>query len=130
MYKVGVKIPMNVGHYLVGDFDDESRPHRHPYEVEWCCTIESLDENGFSVDIARMKYMMQKLSVEIAGLMLNDLPFFDRKQTSIENFAGYVDFWLREFDNNEGRSIFPNLFESEIRVWEDPGAWASVIIGR
>jgi 6-pyruvoyl-tetrahydropterin synthase len=130
MYKVGVKIPMSVGHFLTGDFDEESVPHRHPYEVEWACTVEKLDENGFSVDISRMKSLLENVAAEISGLLLNDLPYFEKIQTSIENFASYVDYRLRSLDLAKEAGVYAGILESEIRVWEDPCAWASVISGR
>ena len=125
MYQVGVRTPMDVGHFLVGDFDEESLPHRHDYEVEWRCSVESLDENGFSVDISVMKRCLDSLAEEMGGSMLNDIGFFASRQTSIENFAEYVWHRLTEALQTEAPNDLERIVTSEIRVWEAPDAWAS-----
>ena len=77
-----------------------------------------------------MKSFLEDVAAEISGLLLNDLPYFEKMQTSIENFASYVDYRLRSLDLAEEAGVHAAILESEIRVWEDPCAWASVISGR
>ena len=125
MYRVGVKLPFNVGHFLIGDFDEESIPHRHDYQVEWIFEIESLDANGFSVDISHMETLLRAVSTEIEGLLLNDLPFFENRQSSVENFARYTTKRLKTIARKEAMSMFDRATSVELLVWESPTAWAS-----
>ena len=135
MYRVGVKQSMDVGHFLVGDFGDESIPHRHDYEVEWRFEILELDSNGFSVDIAWMRELLEGVAEELRGTMLNDHPFFESRQTSVEYFARFVFCRLTEIaesmydesvEERRGEdNPFDSAVQSEVIVWETPEAWAS-----
>ena len=147
MYRVGVKQKMDVGHFLIGDFGEESVPHRHDYEVEWRFDVSDLDSNGFAVDIAWMRELLELVAEELRGTMLNDHPFFKTRQTSVENFSRFVMSRLAEIADSifefdeEGPELVrsdddpirrDNPFDSakcsEIIVWESEDAWASFSI--
>ncbi len=114
---------IDVGHFLVGDFGDETVPHRHDYFAEWIVGVESLDENGFSVDIALMEELLSRAADELEGKLLNDIDFFANRQTSVENFALYLLQRLDSFLTSEGVRVPPRC---EVRIWESDTAWASV----
>jgi 6-pyruvoyl-tetrahydropterin synthase len=119
MYQVGIKHPLQATHYLVGDFEEEeTQLHTHEYLVEWICTTEGLDQNGFSVDIALMEETLE-------GQLLNDLPFFSRQQTSVENVACFLYQRLSEEMRASG-GLDP-VVQAEIRIWESETAWAAFI---
>ena len=118
---------MDVGHFLVGDFGDESRPHRHDYEVELRFEVEQLDERGFSVDIALMKEFLAEIAAELAGTLLNDHPFFSERQTSVENFARFVHTRLVDLAGRQSDNPFDGSASSEVVVWEADNAWASYV---
>ena len=124
MYRVGVRRPMDVGHYLVGDFGDETVPHRHDYVVEWICRRGGLDPNGFSIDIAEMENCLETTSSDLAGKLLNDIPFFADMQPSVENFARYV--FVRLGGLGAERGLPADVMRgAEVIVWENDSAWAS-----
>ncbi len=118
MYKTGVIRPLNAHHFLRGDFGPESEPHAHPYEVEWMRTTQTLDENGFSTDIAAMEHTLESVLGEIDNKLLNDLPFFQDRQTSLENLARYLAERLDE-------TLPQPDSVTEIKIWESKTAWAS-----
>ena len=126
MYRTGVKAACRVNHFLIGDFEDETVPHEHEYTVEWICTLSTLDEFGFGVNI---DVLNEKLSVAISGIhgnMLNDIPFFQGKQTSIENTAHYLSNTLHEMLVGEKYPL-QSMQQWEIIVRESEDAWASFI---
>ena len=124
MYRVGVKQNINVGHFLVGDFAEETKPHRHDYVVEWACGTQKLDANGFSVDIAFMELSLADLAKHLDNRLLNDIDFFSDIQASLENFARYAHTWLVKAAS--GANFPEEIFmQSQVTVWESPTAWAS-----
>ncbi len=124
MYRVGIKRQFTCSHYLVGDFDEESRPHSHVYTVEWSCSSGGLDENGFSVDISLLEATLETILNRVTGKLLNDFPFFQDKQTSVEYFAVFLyDQLVGKLE--ESGFDFNRVEGSEIRIWESDSAWAS-----
>ncbi|MFW6291636.1 MAG: 6-pyruvoyl trahydropterin synthase family protein [Spirochaetota bacterium] len=121
MFTTGVSRPLRARHFLVGDFGDESVPHAHPYRIELVCRSASLDSNGFSTDIAVMESVLEGVLAEIDDVLLNDLPYFARRQPSLENLALYLVEELRA--RLTARSASPTE-PLEIRIWENEDAWA------
>jgi 6-pyruvoyl-tetrahydropterin synthase len=126
MYQVGIKNTFRAGHFLVGDFAEETHPHEHDYVVEWICSTNVLDENGFSVNIAVMEEELQNLIDEIRGKLLNDLGFFKDRQVSVENMAQYIHKELVEKLSHRGFSL-ESVVEFQVKIWESDSAWAAYI---
>ena len=124
MFRVGIKRQFSCSHYLVGEFDEESRPHSHIYTVEWSLASEVLDENGFSVDISLLESTLEAILDRVSGKLLNDFPFFQDKQTSVENFAVFL---YEQLVGKLEQSAFDfgAIRDSEVRIWESDSAWAS-----
>jgi hypothetical protein len=55
---------------------------------------------------------------------LNDLPFFQQKQTSVEHFAVFLYEQLVAKLEESGFE-FEKVKGSEVRIWESDSAWAS-----
>lgn len=121
MYSAGVTRPLRARHYLVGDFGDESVPHSHPYRIELICRSTELDENGFSTDIAAMEQVLEATLERIDDVLLNDLPWFTGKQTSLEHLARYLVEQLRRGLSERDAAPKEPL---EIKIWENENAWA------
>ena len=126
MYQVGIKNTFRASHFLVGDFAEETLPHEHEYTVEWICSTNVLDENGFSVDIALMEEELQRMVDRIQGKLLNDLPFFKDRQVSVENMAHYIHAALAQALEERGRTM-ESILESRIKIWESDTAWAAYV---
>ncbi len=124
MYRIGVRKSLQAMHFLQGDFGEESRPHAHPYTVEWSCEVDGLDADGFALDIALAGKLLEEVAATAEGRLLNDLPFFEDRQTSLENLASYFhdEMWRRL---EEEAGDVSRVLGSEVRVWESQGAWAS-----
>lgn len=123
MYTVGVNGEFSAIHSLVGDFGDETIPHSHPYRLDWSFEVKQLDETGFALDISRLQAVRDELFNELNGKNLNKDPYFQDRQTSLENLCSYIAARLEELlalspsDRNR-------LAVMEIRVWESDDAWA------
>jgi 6-pyruvoyl-tetrahydropterin synthase len=126
MYQVGIRNKFRATHFLRGDFAEETLPHEHEYIVEWICSTNVLDENGFSVDIAVMEEQLQRLIDRIQGKSLNDLGFFKERQVSVENLAQYIHTDLVERLKKQNFSL-ESLIEFQIKIWESETAWAAYI---
>jgi 6-pyruvoyltetrahydropterin/6-carboxytetrahydropterin synthase len=125
MYKVGITGALPVRHALRGDFGEESLPHGHLYRIEWVFTASELGQEGFVVDIAEMERARDMVLSRLAGVFLNDLPFFSGLQVSVENFAR---FCLGELLGELGsRVVLEKRHRSaDLKVWENDTAWASL----
>jgi len=126
MYQVGIKNTFKASHFLVGDFAEETLPHEHEYLVEWSCSTNVLDENGFSVDIAVMEEELGRLVDGIQGKLLNDLEFFKDRQVSVENMAHYIHTALVEALGKRGFSL-ESILEFQVKIWESETAWAAYV---
>ena len=120
MFETGISGPLRARHFLRGDFGEESVPHSHPYRIEWRCRSAGLDENGFSTDIALMQRVFAEAIGEIDDVMLNDLPWFEKRQPSLENLAVFLTIRLRELMGDKAPEL-PMC----IVIWEADDAWAS-----
>ena len=126
MYQVGIRNKFKATHFLLGEIAEEDLPHEHEYIVEWICSTNVLDENGFSVDIAVMEEQLQRLIDRIQGKSLNDLEFFKERQVSVENLAQYFHTDLAEGLKKQNFSL-ESVIEFQIKIWESETAWAAYI---
>ncbi|UCF97348.1 MAG: 6-carboxytetrahydropterin synthase [Spirochaetaceae bacterium] len=126
MYQVGIKNKFRASHFLIGDFAEETLPHEHEYLVEWICSTNVLDENGFSVDIAVLEEELQRLIDDIQGKRLNDLEFFKDRQVSVENLAHFVCTALVDALNRRSFSL-RSIQEFQVKIWESETAWAAYL---
>jgi 6-pyruvoyl-tetrahydropterin synthase len=124
MYSVGIKRQFTTGHFLVGDFGEETKPHSHVYTAEWFCSTDELDENDFAVNIALMEEVLERVVDGLSDKLLNDLDFFKGRQASVENLARFI---LRSLVGplEKGGMDLARIKSTELRVWESETAWAS-----
>jgi 6-pyruvoyl-tetrahydropterin synthase len=123
MFTVGINGEFSAIHALVGDFGDETLPHSHPYRLDWSFEVRRLDENGFALDISRLQAVRDELFQELNGKNLNKDPYFQDKQTSLENLCSYIAGSLEDLLALSS-SDQKRLAGMEIRVWESDDAWA------
>lgn len=128
MFRTGVRANLNAYHALVGNFEEETSPHPHPYLVEWRVSTDHLDENGFAADIAAMEAVLAEELGRIDGVFLNDLPFFAERQTSLENLCLFLHERLGtalKHKTGGGTERAAPATTMEVRIWESDTAWAS-----
>ena len=124
MYRVGIRNAFEARHFLVGDFEEKTIPHSHRYVVDLTLSVESLDKNGFSVDIALLEKVLESILRELDNVLLNDLPFFKERQASVENSAFFIHHlvFARLAENGFDRET---VSAGEVKIWESDSAWAS-----
>jgi len=126
MFTVGVSGSFKATHFLTGDVPEEEKTtHSHPYRLQWEIKVDHLDEQGFSINIAHMEEVLDHILTEVSQRHLNELPYFQDLQTSIENLGQYLLFQLNTalipFGYDPSR-----FFSSQVTVFENDHAWAKV----
>lgn len=120
MYTVAVQREFIAQHYLIGgDFSPENQPHSHAYRVELRLSGDTLDANGFLVDIDAMAAGLEAVLAAFRDQTLNDLPEFHALNPSIEHLARILCRALR------ARLPEAGLRAVAMTIWESPSAWAS-----
>ena len=128
MYKVGVTGNFYATHSMSGDVPPEEKvPHRHAYRLEWTFRVVQLDERGFSLDISVLERLRDELFKDLTDTVLNDIPWFAGKTTSLEYLCAYVFEMLRiGVEEYLGSADSSRIDKMEIKVWENDHAWAGI----
>jgi 6-pyruvoyl-tetrahydropterin synthase len=124
MYKVGIRGSFQARHFLPGIAGPESSPHEHTYALQWVCATETLDGNGFAVDIALLEELLHQGVEAVRGQLLNGLEYFRERQPSVENMAGYFHASLLAALAGRGYPV-ARIVSTELTIWESDSAWAS-----
>jgi len=119
MYQLMVRRDFVAQHYLtVPNCGPENEWHSHHFEVEVLLEGESLNENGYLVDIVEVEDALGALVDRYRDATLNDLPEFEGLNPSVEHFSRIFCTSLRErLDTDE--------LDTTVKIWEDEDAWAS-----
>lgn len=119
MYTLRVSQDFIAQHYLtVPDCGPENEWHSHHFEVEVLLKGDTLNENGYLIDIVEVEEALTNLSERYRNATLNDLPEFEGLNPSIEHFSRII------CQSIEDEIMTDNLDEIAVRVWEDDVAWA------
>ena len=123
MFTTGVIRAFTARHALSGNFGPESVEPTHRYRVELVCRTETLDENGFSFDIALLEKILAEELTAIDDRFLNALEFFRDRQPSLENLAVYLSGRIvSRLSETDDRVRITRL---EVKLWESDTAWAA-----
>lgn len=91
MYSLCVNKEFISIHFLLGENrGSENKAHTHSYKVCVELAGESLNKEGFLIDIVVVEEKLLALVSVFENKVLNDLPFFKGLNPSIENFARIV----------------------------------------
>lgn len=119
MYTLRVSQDFIAQHYLtVPDCGPENEWHSHHFEVEVLLRGDTLNENGYLIDIVEVEEALTNLSERYRNATLNDLPEFEGLNPSIEHFSRII------CQSIEDEIMTDNLDEIAVRVWENDVAWA------
>lgn len=119
MYSTSLKKELITQHHLPNAVGREAEWHSHPYRLEVTVHGESLDRNGYLVDLDEMDRAMNDLVERYRDRTLNDQEDFQGLNPSIENFARVC--WERLVASMDTSPIS----EMEVRVWETDLAYAA-----
>jgi 6-pyruvoyltetrahydropterin/6-carboxytetrahydropterin synthase len=97
----------------------EGEVHSHRFTLEIEFAGDSLGEYGYLVDINEVEALLDDIEERYRDTLLNDLPEFEGRNPSVEQFARIVCGRFCESLADE------NLSGVTVRTWEDDLAWAS-----
>lgn len=118
VYTVCVQAHYDAAHFLRNYEGKCQRLHGHRYVVEAALQTAELNETGISFDFVDLKRELRDLAERLDHENLNDLPWFEGLETSVENQARWF------FDELSGRlpaELAGGLLY--VRIWETPTQW-------
>lgn len=120
MYELMVRRDFIAQHFLtVPDCGPENEWHSHHFDVEVTLKGESLNENGYLVDITEVESVIDRLVDRFEDTTLNEHDEFEGRNPSVEHFA-------RIFATHVQAQLETDRLASlSVRIWEDETAWAS-----
>ena len=119
MYELTIETHFASAHNLRGYEGACERLHGHNWRVEVHVEIKELDEIGMGVDFKVLKAKTNVIVDRLDHYYLNEVPPFDKINTTAENIARYIYEELSKTINDG------NVKVSRIRVWESEKAAAS-----
>jgi 6-pyruvoyltetrahydropterin/6-carboxytetrahydropterin synthase len=120
MYTIALRRDFVAKHFPTGrGLGREDEKHPHSYTLELVLEGNSLDEDGYLVDLVKVDANLEVILSQYRNQTLNDLPEFQKLNPSIENLCRLVcEKTARLIKEDNVRTI-------TVRVWEDGSAWAS-----
>ncbi len=119
MYELTIVTGFSSAHNLRGYEGACERLHGHNWKVEVHVEVEQLDHIDMGVDFKRLKAEAARVVGYLDHRYLNELPPFDRLNTTAENIARYI-FDELSLALNDG-----NVRVRKVRVWESENASAA-----
>jgi 6-pyruvoyltetrahydropterin/6-carboxytetrahydropterin synthase len=120
MYTVALKGRMEAEHYLPdNDKADERMRHRHDYGITVQLEGETLDQQGFLLDIDDVGRQLEQVLSQFRGKLLNDIGEFRGLPPSIEQLARLLCIRFRQ------RVTASNIRAVSLTVAENGDACAS-----
>lgn len=119
MYTIAVQAHYDSAHRLRNYEGKCSRMHGHRYVVQVAVQAPALGEGEMVYDFGDLKAHLRALAGELDHQNLNEIPPFDRIESTAENQARY-------FFEEMKRRLPPELAGGLLyaRVSESPGQWA------
>lgn len=118
MYIVSARAHYDSAHALRDYKGVSEKLHGHRYTVEAALAAERLDRSGIAFDFVELRDHLQDLADYMDHENLNEIPPFDRMESSAENQARYFFEELRRrLPEDMGRALLYT------RVWETPDQW-------
>ena len=104
--------------------DGKEEPHGHTYHIEVTIAGTISEVNGFIVDFKDLKKILEDGILErMDHRLLNNIPYFKDKLTTVENILHYV--WDEIMDQiNDLRP--GDAWLDKIRIWETPNSFATI----
>ncbi|MBN1154766.1 6-carboxytetrahydropterin synthase [candidate division KSB1 bacterium] len=120
MYEVSVKRNFIAQHHLMSEeWGIEDELHSNHYQIELVVSGNTLDRNGYLIDIIYLENILDHLVARYRNRTLNDFEEFKDVNPSIENIARTMcDMMADEIKVS-------NVHAITLRIWENQIAWGS-----
>ena len=90
MYTVSAKTQFTASHQLTAADGSKELLHRHSWAVTAEVSSASLNDLGLVMDFNRLKEMVDNVVANFDNSCLEDLDYFQKKNSSAENVAKYI----------------------------------------
>jgi len=119
MYTVTVERLFVAQHFLtVPDCGDENKPHSHAYTARFEARGESLNEDGYLLDIVEFEGCVEETVERYRDVMLNELPEIKGNPSAERLARAICEAVAERLDGSE-------VNELKVRLREDERAWVS-----
>ncbi len=118
MYELIIKTGFSAAHNLRGYEGECERLHGHNWKVEVVVQAERLNDIDIALDFKVLKRETNAIMDRLDHRYLNEVPPFDRLNTTAENIARYIYQELSQRLHVQGVRV------KEVRVWESETACA------
>jgi 6-pyruvoyltetrahydropterin/6-carboxytetrahydropterin synthase len=113
MHTIFKDFSFSAAHAIRGHTRGCQNLHGHNYRVRVHLKAERLDELGMVLDFADLKQMMQEIVGPFDHQVINDIPPFDRRNTTAELISQYVfEEVARRLEGQERVRV------AKVEVWE------------
>ncbi|MEE9613878.1 MAG: 6-carboxytetrahydropterin synthase QueD [Thermodesulfobacteriota bacterium] len=119
MYELSIETDFAAAHNLRGYEGACERLHGHNWKVEVHITVEKLNKIGIALDFKELKAATAGVIDKLDHRYLNDVPPFDKLNTTAENLARFIHGELSAVLNDGNVSV------KRVRVWESERAAAA-----
>lgn len=119
MYELTIKTDFSAAHNLRGYEGKCERLHGHNWHIEVNVQAETLDDLDMAIDFKVLKAETNKVMEKFDHRYLNEVPPFDKINTTAENIARVIFQELAAVVNDG------NLRVSLVRAWESQKAAAA-----
>ncbi len=90
MFELTVQGSFSAAHRVKGYKGDCADVHGHTYRIEVRVRVEKLDRLGMAMDFRKVKNILKKILAKLDHKNLNNLPFFQKHNTTAEWIAVYI----------------------------------------
>ncbi len=119
MFEVKVISSFCAAHYLDNYKGKCELMHGHNWKVEVIIRSKRLDSRGMVIDFKDLKKFLNDILSRLDHKLLNELPFFRKKNTTSEQIAQYIFTEL-----NKRIKKMKNASLKEVVVWEQENSCA------
>lgn len=125
MFEVKAAVTFSAAHYLKKYKGKCESLHGHNWKVEVRVSSKRLDYRGMVIDFKDLKKLLREITSELDHKLLNDIPYFSKRNTTSELIAQYIftklAAKLRKFSGaKESRKVRLK----EVAVWEQDNSCA------
>ncbi len=124
-YYIGIQTRFSAAHKLYEYNGKCARLHGHTWLVEAVFSGDELDRRGMLCDFEEVRELLGDMVAPFDHTFLNEVEPFDEISPTAENVARVIGERLKS--SLQGKSW--NIVVHEVKVWESPDCWASVMGG-
>lgn len=119
MFTISVQAHYDAAHLLRDYVGKCARLHGHRYTVQVALQAPEVGKSGMVMDFGDLKRHLRELAERLDHRNINDVPPFDRIESTAENQARY---FFEELKSRLPAELASGLLYA--RVSESPGQWA------